>query len=354
VSVQDYPPPKPVIPCFDGDLLTFWTFIRSFDTHIADKMPNDAARLVYLLQQCSPKVRQGLEHFSPDNTTGYRLARESIFNEYGQPYTIAYCCEQKLLGCRRLKTKDPGGLRDLFILMDKCLGIMEDIGDFATLNFFGTIQRITDKFSEEMQREWVRWAFGVLKETGQQAKFRELVEFVRHESEEANSLYGRSFFNGSGQQGVRSSVKGPAASFSTAVTSKKTTPTWSATGTRCPFCRSNHALASCADFKGISRHRRMEFLRKESRCFLCLARGHMINDCRSGNVCRVEGCGKKLHHTLLHRSVSNNAIPPNETEPPSKSMCAKLSGSARSEGGIEPYFMTIPVNVSNDTGAHNK
>ena len=129
--MQDYPPPKPVIPCFDGDPLMFWTFVRSFDTHIAAKMPNDAARLVYLLQHCTPKVRQELEHFSRDNTTGYRLARESLFNDYGQPHTIAYCCEQKLLNCSRLKIKDPSGLKDLAILMDKCLGIMEDIGDFA-------------------------------------------------------------------------------------------------------------------------------------------------------------------------------------------------------------------------------
>ena len=116
-------------------------------------MPNDAARLVYLLQHCSPNVRRGLEHFSRNNVTGYRLARQSLFNVYGQPHIIAYCCEQKLLSCFRLKTKDPNGLKDLSILMDKCLGIMDDIGDFAALNSFGTIQRITGKLPEEMQRD---------------------------------------------------------------------------------------------------------------------------------------------------------------------------------------------------------
>ena len=56
--------------------------------------------------------------------------------------------------------------------MDKCLGIMEGMGDFATLNSFNTIQRTTGKLPEEMQRDWVRWAFGVLRDTGKQAKFR--------------------------------------------------------------------------------------------------------------------------------------------------------------------------------------
>ena len=96
MTTLDYPSPEPVVPCYDGGPLLFWTFIRSFDSYIAANMPNDAARLVYLLQHCSPNVRRGLEHFSRNNVTGYRLARQSLFNVYGQPHVIAYCCEQKL------------------------------------------------------------------------------------------------------------------------------------------------------------------------------------------------------------------------------------------------------------------
>ena len=232
--VQDYPPSKAVIPCFDGDPLMFWTFIRSSDTHIAEKMPNDAARLVYLLQHCAERARHSLEHFSRDNTTAYKHARESLFNEYGQPHTIAYCCEQKLLNSQRLKSKEPCGLRDLAILVEKCLGIMEDIEDFATLKSFGTIQRITDKFPEEMQRELVRWAFRVLKDTGQQAKFKELVEFVRHESDEANFLYGRSF-SVSKPPNSRPDLKKSTA-FSTVVSQQEVKRTESEPQVPCLFC----------------------------------------------------------------------------------------------------------------------
>ena len=84
--VHDYPPPRPEIPIFDGDPLSYWTFIRSFETHIAQRMPADAARLVYLLQHCSPRVRKNLEHFSQNLEAGYRLAYESLFNDYGQPH----------------------------------------------------------------------------------------------------------------------------------------------------------------------------------------------------------------------------------------------------------------------------
>ena len=95
-------------------------FHTQFDTHIAEKMPNDAARLVYLLEHCSERVRHSLEQFSRDNTTGYRLARDSLFNEYGQPHTITYCSKQKLLSSQRLKSKEPCELKDLAIPREKC------------------------------------------------------------------------------------------------------------------------------------------------------------------------------------------------------------------------------------------
>ena len=345
--MQDYPPPKPVIPCFDGDPLMFWTFVRSFDTHIAAKMPSDAARLVYLLQHCTPKVRHGLEHFSRDNTTGYRLARESLFNDYGQPHTIAYCCEQKLLNSPRLKFKDPSGLKDLAILMDKCLGIMEDIGDFATLNSFGTIKRITDKLSEEMQREWVRWAFRVLKTTGHQAKFKELVEFVRHESDEANSLYGKSFYSGSKPLMCSQPSAKRSSSFGTAVYRGENARTNHASGPCCPYCKGGHNLNSCDDFKNISRSKRIDYLRKENRCFRCLAKGHVVGDCRSRLVCEVDGCGRRSHHTLLHIYPSDLSEVASGSKTPVGAMCATLCGSLQNETRNDSccYFMTVPVKV---------
>ena len=35
LTSQNYPPPRPVIPNFDRDPLTYWPFIRSFEAHIA-------------------------------------------------------------------------------------------------------------------------------------------------------------------------------------------------------------------------------------------------------------------------------------------------------------------------------
>ena len=158
-AAPDYPTPCPVIANFDGDPFSYWSFMRSFDLHIAQRMPNESAKMVYLLQHCTPKIRQDLEHFSQDLEMGYKLARETLYREYGQPHVVAYCREKRLLNFPRLKPKDPVGLRNINVLMDKSLTMLQNIREFATLNSLGTIQKITEKLPDDMQRDWVKWSF---------------------------------------------------------------------------------------------------------------------------------------------------------------------------------------------------
>ena len=117
---------------------------------------------------------------------------------------VAYCCEKKLLDTPKLSCKDPDGLKSLAILMEKSSATLEDMGDFATLNSLGAIRTLMDKFPEEMQRDWIKWSRKVLKETGKQAKFSELVDFVKNEADEVNSLYGRAFYSAATQSNLRS------------------------------------------------------------------------------------------------------------------------------------------------------
>ena len=110
----------------------------------------------------------------------------------------------------------------------------------------------------------MRWAFRVLKTTGHQAKFKELVEFVRHESDEANSLYGKSFYSGSKPLMCSQPSAKRSSSFGTAVYRGENARTNPASGPCCPYCKGGHNLNSCDDFKNISRSKRVDYLRKEN------------------------------------------------------------------------------------------
>ena len=46
------------------------------------------------------------------------LACESLYEDYGQPNIIAYCCEERLLKVPRLRSKDPRGMKALSVLLE--------------------------------------------------------------------------------------------------------------------------------------------------------------------------------------------------------------------------------------------
>ena len=48
-----------------------------------------------------------------------------------------------------------------------------------------------------------------------------------------------------------------------------------------------------------------DFVNKERLCFNCLAKGHVLKDCKSNFLCRVKGC-KKKHHTFLYEETQAN------------------------------------------------
>ena len=56
--------PQPTIPTFDGDPLKYGTFASSFQVHVTKKERNKDNWLSYLLQHCTPKVRNMICHFS--------------------------------------------------------------------------------------------------------------------------------------------------------------------------------------------------------------------------------------------------------------------------------------------------
>ena len=72
--------------------------------------------------------------------------------------------------------------------------MLQSIREFATLNFLGIIQKITEKLPDDKQRDWVKWSLQVLQDTSYQAKIPELVRLIQNEADEVNSLYGKILF----------------------------------------------------------------------------------------------------------------------------------------------------------------
>lgn len=72
---------------------------------------------------------------------------------------------------------------------------------------------------------------------------------------------------------------------------------------KCSYCKTNHQLRSCQEFRKLSIQQRVDFVVKNNICLNCLSSGHMKGNCKSNNTCLV--CHKD-HHTLLHINKSSS------------------------------------------------
>ena len=175
----------------------------------------------------------------------------------------------------------------------------------------------------------------MFKQTGVQAKFSELVMFVRNEADEANSLYGKIFYDFFKSAKSFAGAKKTATVLSTKVERKQLVNEEEL----CPFCGGSHRLLQCERFQHAKRYQRVRFLARNRRCFRCLEPGHMMDKCESQQGYTVAGCTNTRHHTLLHKHES-------DTVDSDKVLCAAMEENESALQSKRPYFMTVPVRVS--------
>nr|XP_011297542.1 PREDICTED: uncharacterized protein LOC105263197 [Fopius arisanus] len=83
---------------------------------------------------------------------------------------------------------------------------------------------------------------------------------------------------------------------------------WADAGYPCSYCKRDHYIVSCREFKNLSPIARKEVIDKLYLCYNCLGK-HSIRVCQTFRTCRT--CQER-HHTLLHldRSRWQNQIRP--------------------------------------------
>ena len=198
-----------------------------------------------------------------------------------------------------------------------------------------------EKLPEQMQKDWVSWAFKHFKSTGSQAKFPELVQFVRDVSDEANSLYGKLFYGSNRMTTSQPVSLKKATVFINVASTDSEFRNKEIREVSCPLCEQNHKLSACGRFRRMGRERRVTYLARERRCFWCLEVGHRMDVCRSPQRCTIESCSDTRHHILLHRFERNRK------DSGEKVVCGSVRHESRDDG---PYFMTVPVKLQCNEG----
>ena len=188
------------------------------------------------------------------------------------------------------------------------------------LNSAETLITISAKLPSYSGVKWCRYARELARRTERAVSFKDLVEFVREESELANDpIFSPHVLKK--EKNKVSPIKDPTNSRSssrraqganTLLTSSANTVSSDRktmkSSIQCPLCKRAHGLEDCKEFLEKNVEVRVDFIRSSGLCFGCLRKGHRLKNCRTRLKCKE--CSK-FHPTPIH-DPSIRSEPANE------------------------------------------
>ena len=306
---------------FNGDPRKYAKFIRTFDQTVGAVNLRANKKRLYLVQHCQGEAKQLIEYcclLDPEN--GYTKALNFLKEKYGRPNVIARSYLEKLTQGPFIKSDNVKGLDELAQLLEESEVTLNCLNYQADLDNFNTMTAIVKRLPFALQTRWLRTAAEIEKK-GTDAKFKNLVKFVKDESEIANSSF-------AAVVNQRSKKKGGSTFFTNSGKPKVTTSNQNREKAKmCIYCKNDHKIEDCLKFANLSISDRVTFNRRNRLCDNCFKGGHISSFCRSKSSCTFKDCSRK-HHTLLHQNFTDRSY--NRSSPSPSTSNGLLPDSRRS------------------------
>ena len=305
---------------FDGDPLKYVTFMHNFETYLEKDNPDEARRLQLLIQHCTGKAREAIESCANLPNDGYRVAKQTLRENFGKPHVIAEAHVKKLLGLPCLKNIDGPALLEFSRHLDTADRTLTGMGAeyVSNLNHMNTLRELARKLPIFLRGRWTECA-GKIIGLGKRSRFQEFVTFVKERAKLVDNEFGRDMVPGSLKETPsrrnRVNQSGNLPGLSSFVAG--TGPTNQNDNVRglnfvdaraaCLVCSKQHDIWKCSKFKGLTHEEKWRIVRSGGLCNKCLEKGHISKECPKVNLkCQKSGCGGN-HHTLMHRPTARIA-----------------------------------------------
>ena len=181
--------PKAHIEEFNGDPVSYWSFMNNFKTNVAAKLSTDGARLQYLLQLCEGKARKCIESCAWLESGGYKTALEVLRKQFGQPHMILSCLMRDLVERRRISAGDGDALLSLVSAMKKCQITLTQMGYVNDLNSTSNLLKVQSLLPTPIQCAWADKANELLK--SREPTFTDMTEFLEKKAEISCNMFAR-------------------------------------------------------------------------------------------------------------------------------------------------------------------
>jgi len=294
--------PKIEIETFSGDPLRFHSFMAVFNEHVHNHNVSKKLKLARLLQYTEGKARDAIRACAVrDDDSGYEEAREILERRFGNKYLI---CERIVKNAKCGKpAKSPSELQDLADELTTAFATLSSMKKLSEIDTQQCIVEIASRLQPYLRNRWKREAMDMKRERDVYPTFKDFVQFVSKEAQEATDPFYGNMNNAKHSVNLKQSEKKSSASFSTKVVNptsfRKASPP-------CVLCKESHRLLYCDKFKAMRPIERLNLVKHHKLCENCLLSNHVTLDCRKNTTCSVHGCGKR-HTKFIHISPAEGS-----------------------------------------------
>ncbi|GFS36550.1 uncharacterized protein TNIN_389231 [Trichonephila inaurata madagascariensis] len=259
-------------PTFSGVIDEWLTFSDLFQAAVTNNQNlTGAQKLQYLkgvLKGDAQKIVQSL----PITDDNFQIAWDLLKERYFHKREILSSLMKKLMNISPITCESHAQILKLVDSTKECVRLLETL-DLKVEGTADIILMFVIQFKlDSTTRGW--WERSLDSE-----KIPSLSELLQFLSSHARSLMTEGY-------GVKRNIS-----------NKKVTLVASGFQLHCSYCQNNHNLNKCDAFQNLSVQKRVNFVKSNNICFICLTQFHRKSACKSTNKCRK--CGKS-HHTLLH------------------------------------------------------
>ena len=189
---------------FDGDPLRYVSIIHNFKTYWEQDNPDDSRWLQLLIQHCTGKAREVVE--SCENlpvSDGYRVAKETLRENFGKLQVIADAHIKKLLHLPSLKNVDGPSLLEFSRHLDTTDGTMTGMGTeyVADLNHMNTLRELTKRLPMLLRGKWTECA-GKIIVSDQRPMFGDFVKFIKERAKLVDNEFGYDMNSGRSKETI--------------------------------------------------------------------------------------------------------------------------------------------------------
>jgi len=145
---------------FNGDPLKYVTLMHNFETYLEKDNPDESRRLQLLIEHCTGKEREAIESCANLSNDGYRVAKQTLRENFGKPHVKAEAHVKKLLSLPCLKNVDGPALLEFSRHLDTADRTLTGMGAeyVSDLNHMNTLRELAKKLPMLLRGRWTECA----------------------------------------------------------------------------------------------------------------------------------------------------------------------------------------------------